>query len=319
MSLNDCYIRENKFKWKFGQKPTFPIVPGMDLVGIVISSGSKTSEYDIQPGDKVAALVMHGCNAKYRTLQHKHLIKVPDDVESGEAVSMIRTYTEAFQALMQNVTEPARYSNKPLNGKRILIVGPCGNFERAMVELSLLLGAKRVYFSSTQFHDMYIRLLGAKPLGPEPEDWVRVVKGKIDIAIDSVCDDRYEHSFAALNNTGILVATGMSEVTNDGEDIITEIERAWMHATVALSRRCTYYHGIVHAWNSDYATCKKDLTFLYNILDQGKIRPKIAARIPLTKVPITQERLVKNYESMERRGVFVVEPWKVSKGESTAE
>jgi len=152
---------------------------------------------------------------------------------------------------MKGRIDHTRHSRKPLVGKKILIVGSCGTFERAIIELALFLGAKRVYLASDRNHDNYVRLLGAKPLNGNPEDWLDVVEGKIDIAIDSICEDRYEHSYAALNENGILVGTGMMEITKYGKDLISDIEKAWTHATVLINNRCTYYNGILPSWKTD--------------------------------------------------------------------
>ena len=104
-------------------------------------------------------------------MTYHDLVRVPDEVDPFDAVALIRVYTSAFQTLMQGIHGHERYARKPLMNRRILIVGPCGTFERALVDLSNLLGAQRVYFSahsSTHSHDMYIRSLGAKPLSDDP-------------------------------------------------------------------------------------------------------------------------------------------------------
>lgn len=121
-------------------------------------------------------------------------MRIPNEVDPYEAVAVIRSYTTAFQALMQGIHGHERYSRKPLMNKRILIVGPCGNFERALVDLSNFLGAETVYFSahsSTHSHDMYIRLLGAIPLSDDPDEWPTDIEGDIDIAVDSICLGEY--------------------------------------------------------------------------------------------------------------------------------
>jgi len=315
VSIDDCRIRDGSYKWKFGQKPQFPICPGMDCFGTVLSCGKTALTSGVIPGDRVAALVMHGCNAKYRTVSYKDIVKAPEDLDACSAVCVIRTYAAAFQALMFGKAGHLRYSRKPLNGRKILIVGPCGTFERALVELSIFLGAKKVYFASTHPHDNYIRLLGAKPLSGDPEEWLETVEGKIDIAVDSVCEDRYEHSYAALKENGILVGTGMEEITKYGEDIISGIEKVWTHATVAMNNRCAYYYGIVNSWETDRPQCSKDVIYLFSLLAQDKIKPKIASRISLSKVPIAQNRLESNFVAVERRGVIVVEPWRLPEDE----
>jgi len=312
VSIDDCRIRDGSYNWKFGRKPPFPICPGMDCFGTVLSCGKTALKNGVTPGDRVGALTIHGCNTKYRTVSYKDIVKAPEELDACSAVCVIRTYAAAFQALMWGKTRNLRYSRKPLSGKRILIVGPCGTFERALVELAIYLGAKKVYFASTHPHDNYIRLLGAEPLSGDSEEWLKKVEGKIDIAIDSICEDRYEHSYASLKENGILVGTGMEEITKGGEDIISGIEKVWIHATVALNYRCTYYYGIIDAWETNREQCSKDITYLFSLLAQDKIKPKIASRIPLSKVPVAQNRLENNFTSVERRGVIVVEPWRLA-------
>mmetsp|Transcript_14812 Transcript_14812/g.17243 ORF Transcript_14812/g.17243 Transcript_14812/m.17243 type:complete len:405 (-) Transcript_14812:539-1753(-) len=311
VSSIDCQIRNGTYPWKFGQKPPFPIVPGVDCVGVVVSCGSLAGKSGIEPGDRVASFLMHGCNAKYIVAKFYDLVRVPENVDPFQAVALIRTYTAAFQALMGGIHGHGRYSRKPLFQKKVLVVGPCGTFERALVELSIFLGAKRVYFSahsSNQSHDMYIRLLGAKPLSDDPEEWSDTIQGKIDIAIDSICIDRYEHTYSTLDEDGILVAAGMQEIER-GDDLVSNIEKIWTRTTIAVDAHCTYYHGFVHTWEKNRKQCMKDIIYLFNLLEKGKIKPKIASRIPLVKIAAAQEQLEQNIESVERRGIIVVDPW----------
>lgn len=228
--------------------------PGLDCVGIVTSAGDLAIRYGIDLGDRVAALSMNGCTAKYLHLKFDEIIKVPDKVDPKEAVAVIRTYTAAFQALMMNLKGSSRYSRKPMLGDKVLIVGPCGAFERALVELSLYLGAKRVYFccisSNGQSHDIYIRMMGAKPLSADPDEWMDELEGKIDVAVDSMCLDRYECSYSSLKEDGILIATGMRELTKT-QDFLASVEKAWVTTYIAMNSKCVYYDGVVEGFMND--------------------------------------------------------------------
>ncbi len=228
--------------------------PGLDCVGIVTSAGDLAIRYGIDLGDRVAALSMNGCTAKYIHLKFDEIIKVPDKVDPKEAVAVIRTYTAAFQALMMNLKGSSRYSRKPMLGDKVLIVGPCGAFERALVELSLYLGAKRVYFccisNNGQSHDIYIRMMGAKPLSADPDEWMEELEGKIDVAVDSMCLDRYECSYSSLKEDGILIATGMRELTKT-KDFLASVEKAWVTTYIAMNSKCVYYDGVVEGFMND--------------------------------------------------------------------
>lgn len=98
---------------------------------------------------------------------------------------------------------------------------------------------------------------------------------------------------------------------NDSGDFISGIERIWVNTTIAMSNQCTFYKGLVYEWEKEKRNCMKDMIYLFNLLDIGKIKPKIATKIPLMKVAAVHERLDQNLESMERRGIVVVDPWLV--------
>lgn len=285
-------------------------------MGVVTSAGDLAKNYGIEPGSNVAAFSMAGCTAKYITLKFDEVIKIPETLDPAEAVVAIRTYTAAFQALMTTIDGHDRYTRKPLAGERVLIVGPCGAFERAIIELALYLGVKSVNFwcisSYNKSHENYIRMLGARPLSEDADDWIDKLEGKIDIVIDSVCVDRYEYSFKSLNKEGILVCTGMSTYESSQSDFISSIEKSWVTTTCSLSSNFHFYDGIIKSFENDRKTFMKDLIYMFSILEKGKIKPKVGMRIPMKKVAEAQDRLRKNPESLERRGVTVVEPWLLS-------
>ena len=122
--------------------------------------------------------------------------------------------------------------------------------------------------------------------------------------------DRYEHTYATLDEKGILVATGMfMDIEENSDDIISIIERVWVHTTIAVNNQCTFYHGFQSEWEKDKRQCMKDMVYLLTFLQKGKLKPKIATKIPLMKVAAAQQSLDQNLESMERRGIIVVDPW----------
>lgn len=312
VSRIDCQIRHGKFPWKYSTRPSFPMCPGIDCVGIITSVGSSAIKSGFDVGDRVAALLLNGCTAKYVKLKIDDVTKVSDDVDPAEAVVALHNYVPAFQCLLANVDGMDRYSRKPLKNDRVLVVGTFGVFERAVVELAIYLGAKRVYFccitQEQSTHDTSIRMLGAKPLSMDPDDWSNDLEGMIDIAIETTCLDRYEHSYKSLTEDGILVPTGMHEMDKNN-DWLSGIERGWVKTWAALNRKCYPYEGIVESYHQDKKRFKKDLNYVLQILEKKKIRPKVGVKIPMTKVAETQEKLDIHPESVEKRGMVVVEPW----------
>ena len=118
VSLTDCIIRRGM--WYESIAP--PITPGIDVVGTICRCGSAVVESgDFKVGDRVAALIRTGGNARYATVPSTSLIKVPKELVSCEVASLVSTYMTAFQAL-----DIARQERENLKGVVILITGGNG-------------------------------------------------------------------------------------------------------------------------------------------------------------------------------------------------
>lgn len=208
VTLQDCMIRRGK--WYEMQR--LPFTPGSDLVGTIHEMGASAKKYSsFQVGDKVAAVVPQGGNAKYITLPYQRLIRVPAEADSVVALCLLSTYVPARQAL-----DMARKLNTPLTGANILVIGGNGPSGLATIELAMLEGAN-VFTTADKRHHEYLTKMGAKCFPINPNKWLPTLQGNMDVVIDSVCLDGYESSSLALNKAGTLVCTGMSAVYTQGQ------------------------------------------------------------------------------------------------------
>jgi NADPH:quinone reductase-like Zn-dependent oxidoreductase len=188
-----------------------PFIPGSDIVGTILSLGSDAAKNStFQVGDKVASIVSSGGNAKYITIPYQSIIRVPAEVEDTTALSMLSNYVPAREAL-----DLSRKWNTPLTGANVLIIGGNGPSGLAMIELALL-EAANVYTTADERHHAHLTSLGVKCFPINPEKWLPMLQGKMDVVLDSVCIDMYDSSQKALNATGTLVCTGMSAVYTMG-------------------------------------------------------------------------------------------------------
>lgn len=207
ITLQDCMIRRGK--WYDMQ--SLPFIPGSDVVGTVYELGkeaSRTGGFHI--GDRVAAVVPSGGNAKYITLAYDQIIRVPDGVDPVVALCLSSTYVPAREAL-----DLARKMNTPFTGANILVIGGNGPSGLATIELAGLEGAN-VFATADERHHEYLTGLGAKCFPIDPKKWLPSLEGKMDVVIDSVCLDGFESSALALNDDGLLVCTGMSALYTQG-------------------------------------------------------------------------------------------------------
>ena len=68
---------------------------------------------------------------------------------------------------------------------------------------------------------------------------------------------------------------------------------------------------MIDTWETNREQCSKGIIYRFSLLAQDKIKPKIASRILLSKVLIAQNMLENNFTSVERRGIIVVEHWRL--------
>jgi NADPH:quinone reductase-like Zn-dependent oxidoreductase len=181
-----------------------PATPGSDVVGNIIKVGRKVRQYQV--GDRVAALVRTGGNARYISLPEENLVQVPRSCDSAEAACMVSTYMTAYQSLRM-VTK----DKFALNDKRILITGGIEPVGQALIQLCFRAGAEEVYATAPDHRHRYIKnVLGAKPLQVDPKHWLPTIEGSMDIVFDGTCYDSLESPSASLKKDGILVCLGMS-------------------------------------------------------------------------------------------------------------
>jgi NADPH:quinone reductase-like Zn-dependent oxidoreductase len=201
VSLFDCLIR----KGVSYEMVDLPLTPGMDVVGSIIKCGENVKNFRV--GDRVAALVLFGGNARYVNVQSSSLVEVPRSCDAAETACMVSTYMTAYQAL-RLVTE----DNFSLDGKRILITGGLDAVGQALVQLCQRAGASEIYATAPTMRHKYVQgVLGVHPLSPEANEWPEaIVMGRMHAVFDGTCQAPYD----ALTSDGILVSLGESALMN---------------------------------------------------------------------------------------------------------
>lgn len=209
ITLNDCLLRRG-ICFQVFNPVCLPGTPGYDAVGIIQEVGDGVDQNEWKKGDRVAALIRTGGNARYAIIPSSSLVHVPKSIDAAEAVCMVSTYMTAYQALKITLDPEEKKGSKPFSGKKVLVVGGTGPVGQALVQLALKAGATDVYATGPKSRHRYMKMvMGAKPLPYETEEWLPQVKEQMDLVFDGACQDGYESSQAALSENGKLVTVGM--------------------------------------------------------------------------------------------------------------
>jgi NADPH:quinone reductase-like Zn-dependent oxidoreductase len=212
------------------------------------------------------------------------LIPVPEDLDPAEAVSLVLSYVTAYQMLHRIA--------KIKEGQRILIHGAGGAVGTAMIQLGKLLNLEIYGTASQAKHDVVSRL-GAIPINYQTEDFVHriyeLTHDGVDAAFDPIGGDTLKRSFSVLRDNGILVSYGFyNAVMGKGGNILWDLFR--LKVWDLLPNRClTKFYSIGELREKQPSWFAEDLTTLFDLLKQGKIKPIIAQRISLSEIKQAHE------------------------------
>jgi NADPH:quinone reductase len=303
--------------------PKPPFTPGYELVGVVEALGPGCSR--LRVGDRIAALTVWGACAEFVCVLEADAVEAPEDLDPAEVVSLVLTYTTAYQVLHREA--------KAKRGETVLVHGAAGRVGTAVLELGALAGL-RLYGTAAAPDLAAVERLGAVAIEYQSEDFLarmRELPGKgVDVVLDGLGGPLSLRSFRALRPGGRLVVFGAYSTLVNGR----KSRRAWIEwyattAGVALRgwlsprRRVLPYriqklregHQIVPFGGTRRPLLvgggprhperyREDFRALLELLREGKIHPVIAERLPLSDARRAHELL----ESAAAKGKLVLLP-----------
>ncbi len=264
--------------------PKLPYTPGYDLVGEVVAVGDAVQRFKI--GDRVAGFVLNGANADYVNFSERLFVALPPNCDPTEALCLVLNYVTADQMLHR----AARIQP----GQRILVHGAAGGAGTALLELGRLEQLEMYGTASKAKHEIVTRF-GATPIDYRSEDFVRRILDLTGDGVDAVFDPiggkHLAESHRVLRNGGTLVAFGISSAVASGmSTVLTTFLRLGLYKVIPDGKACKFY-GI-----HDQQLIQEDLTKLLLLLDQGKLKPIVAAKLPLSQI-------VQAHQLMDTAGV----------------
>ncbi|WP_243285914.1 medium chain dehydrogenase/reductase family protein [Geothrix terrae] len=284
------------------ETPPVPYTPGWDLVGVVDLPGPGVSGF--APGQVVAAMPIHGAYAEFICLPERELVPVPSGLDPAEAVSLILNYITAYQMLHR--------SAKVKPGQRALIHGASGGVGTALLQLGRLAGLE-LYGTCSLRSAPAVSELGATPIDYQHQDFVaetrRLAGGGVDAVFDPFGGAHLWQSRGALRSGGKVVGYGnTTTLRGEGLGAGRAGRRNRLHGIpiyllyilggwVLPGRRRVVPYSIQTLKRLRPALFRQDLITLLDLLQQQKIRPLVAQRLPLSGAREAQELL-------ERGGVI---------------
>jgi len=280
VSAYDVMVRSSRLL-----PPKPPFTPGVDIIGAVDKLGDGTDGFE--PGQRVAALLGFGNGgyAEYVCVSAKDLVPVPQNLDPAEVVCLVANYLTAHRVLYEDA--------EVQRGERILVQGAAGGVGTAILQLGKL-EELEIYGTASKRNHELVSSLDATPIDYENESVVNRVRelsdGGVDAALDHIGGFRQlRKSYRSLRKGGRLVWYGVAASKYYGIRIIP-LSIVTMLLLKLIPDGKT---AIISSDPNDYA--QRVLPKLLNLLAQGKLKPVIAERFPLTEA-------ARAHESIERGG-----------------
>lgn len=290
VSLPDVMAREGIHP----ETPRIPYTPGWDLVGVVDRLGTGVAGFE--PGQVVAAMPIHGAYAEFICLSQEELVPVPPELDPAEAVSLILNYITAYQMLHR--------SAEVERGQRVLIHGAAGGVGTALLQLGRV-AELEMYGTCSSRGAAVVSELGGAPIDYQQQDFVKEIKRLtvegVDAVFDPIAGAHLWQSRKALRRGGRVVGYGnTTSLRGKGLTSSRRGHRNRLHGIPIYAlyiaggwllpgRRRIIPYSIQTLKRLKPSLFRQDLIALLDLLRQGKIKPLVAARLPLTEARRAQE------------------------------
>jgi NADPH:quinone reductase-like Zn-dependent oxidoreductase len=287
----------------YPEAPKPPCVVGYELAGEVESVGEGVEGLAV--GDRVMGGCRFGAYAELAVADAGALVPLPDLWSFAEGAAMPVAYSTAYAALI-------RYGSLHA-GERVLIQAAAGGVGIAATQIAKLVGAEVFGTASPAKHGA-LRSFGVD----HPLDYrglrgeLRRITGErqpLDLALDALGGRSFRRSFSLLRPGGRLVCFGASEVQS-GERrhplralrTLAEMPRYSVLRLMSQSKSVIGLNMLT-LWDSKQSL-DEYIEPLSGWLEQGDIRPVVAATFPLEDGPAAHRYI------HERRNVgkVVLEP-----------
>jgi len=259
-------------------KPPFTL--GYDWVGVVDKLGAGVS--NLKLGQWVADMPVIGGYTQYLCVDATRVVPIPDTVDPAEAVCMILSYTTAYQML-------TRVRDIP-KGSVCLVHAAGGAVGTALLELGRLMGLK-MYGTASQSKHALVKQLGGIPIDYRSEDFVARIKqetnGKgVDVIFDTLGGKSWARSYKCIKRGGMLIGFGALQMTTGEESTLSVV--LGFAKLLALWKlipdgKATTFYNIHHRRQKLPDEFKQDVQALMKLLAEGKLKPVVAGRYPLTE------------------------------------
>ncbi len=284
VNFPDVLIVQNKYQFK----PELPFSPGSDIAGVVTAAGEGAA---FKPGDRVMGSLGWGGFAEEAVGDASRLSPLPDGVDYDIAAAFPMVYGTSYHAVIDRGELKA--------GQTMLVLGAAGGVGLAAVEIGKALGARVIAAASSDEKLQVCKAHGADDLINYAEGDFRAKLKEIcpdgpDVIYDPVGGELTEQSFRSIGWRGRHLVVGFAA---------GDIPRIPINLMLlkGASMVGVFWGAAV---KKEPKAFRSDMDALFRWLKEGRIKPEISARYPLSQAA----KAISDLENRRAVGKIVVVP-----------
>ena len=274
-SLNfpDLLIVQNKYQ----MKPNPPFVPGSEFAGVVEAVGDGVKHLKV--GDAVAAFSGTGGFATHACVPAAVVMPLPAGFAFDDAAAFVLTYGTTHHALVDRAALKA--------GETLLVLGAAGGVGTAAIQIGKAVGARVIAAASSDEKCALCRELGADETinytsANIRDELKRLTGGKgPDVVYDPVGGDLAEPVFRSIAWRGRYLVVGFAQ----GSIPALPLNLALLKGASIVG---VFWGEFARREPQANARALGELAQWYA---QGKVKPVIDQRLPMTALPQAYERM----------------------------
>ncbi len=270
VSRPDLLMRTGTYPWT---KEILPFYPGLYGAGHVAALGDGVTGFFVGQPVYVEHPIACGCYAEYKIAPVQYVSAVPEGTDL--ALASIATSSLIIWGMLTECFPAPQ-------GKTLYIQGAAGSMGTAVVQIAPLLGIRVIASASTPEKCDYLRSIGGAEVFcyREEEPGRKVLELTGGRGADIIMDQSVGEAF--LPQMDYLAPMGTILIYNNTKGFPSE------NVIAAMTNRFGRCPGI-RAFSFHYFDDKPELLAqkkreMFDLLQQGKIRPHVGGRFPLNSV-----------------------------------
>ena len=260
-------------------RPAAVEIPGLEFSGTVDAIGDRVTLW--KPGDRVMAIEAGGGYAELISTHERQLMRVPENIELGDAAAIPEVFLTAWDALV--------LQGGLTSGRWALVHAGASGVGTASIQIAKAIGARIAVTCSAGKMDLCSSLGADLVLERSPAEWLAEAMAAVPAGFDTILDviggDEVGRNLQAVALKGHIVQVGVMA----GGTVPVNV-------SALMTRRATWTGTVLRArpLEEKATLARRFAAEMLPLFESGQLRPVIDSRFPFERLGDAHRHMAAN-------------------------